>query len=128
MKMSQSTNNKQPFRKYMQEKLAITVLVMMLALIALTVILYTMVQNKNEDYTQMVLSHQDYDSRTIPYRRGDIVDRNGSYLATSEKVYTLILDPKQMYEDEKKECVEPTIALLTELFGFDAEDLRSTIT
>ena len=128
MKMSQSTNNKQPFRKYMQEKLAITVLVMMLALIALTVILYTMVQNKNEDYTQVVLSHQDYDSRTIPYRRGDIVDRNGSYLATSEKVYTLILDPKQMYEDEKKECVEPTIALLTELFGFDAEDLRSTIT
>ena len=69
MKMSQSTNNKQPFRKYMQEKLAITVLVMMLALIALTVILYTMVQNKNEDYTQVVLSHQDYDSRTIPYRR-----------------------------------------------------------
>ena len=64
----------------MQEKLAITVLVMMLALIALTVILYTMVQNKNEDYTQVVLSHQDYDSRTIPYRRGDIVDRNGSYL------------------------------------------------
>ena len=54
MKMSQSTNNKQPFRKYMQEKLAITVLVMMLALIALTVILYTMVQNKNEDYTQVV--------------------------------------------------------------------------
>ena len=43
----------------MQEKLAITVLVMMLALIALTVILYTMVQNKNEDYTQVVLSHQD---------------------------------------------------------------------
>ena len=128
MKTSQSTNNKQPFRKYMQEKLAITVLVMMLALIALTVILYTMVQNKNEDYTQVVLSHQDYDSRTIPYRRGDIVDRNGSYLATSEKVYTLILDPKQMYEDDKKECVEPTIALLTELFGFDAEDLRSTIT
>ena len=35
----------------------------------------------------MVLGHQDYESRTIPYRRGDIVDRNGSYLATSEKVY-----------------------------------------
>ena len=51
MKTSQSTNNKQPFRRYMQEKLAITVLVMMLALIALVIVLYTTVQNKNEDYT-----------------------------------------------------------------------------
>lgn len=128
MKTSQNTNNRQPFRRYMQEKLAITVLVMMLALIALIVILYMIVQDKNEDYTQVVLSHQDYDSRTIPYRRGDIVDRNGSYLATSEKVYTLILDPKQMYEDDKKDCVEPTIQLLSELYGFDAADLRETIT
>ena len=73
MKTSQNTNNRQPFRRYMQEKLAITVLVMMLALIALVVILYTIVQEKNEEYTQVVLGHQDYESRTIPYRRGDIV-------------------------------------------------------
>ena len=53
MKTSQNTNNRQPFRRYMQEKLAITVLVMMLALIALVVILYTIVQEKNEEYTQV---------------------------------------------------------------------------
>ena len=128
MKTSQNTNNRQPFRRYMQEKLAITVLVMMLALIALVVILYTIVQEKNEEYTQVVLGHQDYESRTIPYRRGDIVDRNGSYLATSEKVYTLILDPRQMYSDERNECVEPTIQLLNECFGFDTAELRETIT
>ena len=128
MKTSQSTNNKQPFRRYMQEKLAIAVLAMMLALIALIIVLYITVQKNNEDYTQVVLAHQDYDSRTIPYRRGDIVDRNGTYLATSEKVYTLILDPKQMHADEKKECVEPTIQLLTELFGFDGGELRTLIT
>lgn len=128
MKMSQSTNNRQPFRRYMQEKLAITVLVMMLAFLALIIVLYNIAQKKNTDYTQVVLNHQNYDSRTIPYRRGDIVDRNGSYLATSEKVYTLILDPRQMYSDERKECVEPTIQLLNECFDFNIEDLRKTIT
>lgn len=112
----------------MQEKLAITVLVMMLAFLALIIVLYNIAQKKNADYTQVVLNHQNYDSRTIPYRRGDIVDRNGSYLATSEKVYTLILDPRQMYSDERKECVEPTIQLLNECFDFNIEDLRKTIT
>ena len=78
----------------MKEKLAVTVLVTTLALFGLVVVLYRMIKDKNEDYTQIVLNqHSSYDSRTIPYRRGDIVDRNGTYLATSEKVYNLILDP-----------------------------------
>ena len=78
--------------RYMQEKLAVTVLVIMLALFALSVVLYRIVDQNNDDYTRVVLSqHSTYDSRTIPYRRGDIVDRNGTYLATSERVYNLIL-------------------------------------
>ena len=81
---------------HVQEKLAVTVLVIMLALISLTVILYRIVDENNEEYTKVVLSqHSTYDSRVLPYRRGDIVDRNGTYLATSEKVYNLILDPRQ---------------------------------
>lgn len=32
---------------------------------------------------------QQYDSRMIPYRRGDIVDRNGTYIAKSEKARTI---------------------------------------
>ena len=78
----------------MQEKLAITVLVITLALFALVAVLYSMIDEKGEEYAQIVLNqHSSYDSRTIPYRRGDIVDRNGTYLATSEKVYNLIIDP-----------------------------------
>ena len=69
----------------MQEKLAVTFLVTMLALFGLVVVLYQMIEENNEDYTQIVLrQHSSYDSRTLPYRRGDIVDRNGTYLATSE--------------------------------------------
>lgn len=76
----------------MQEKLAITVLVVTLALFALVMVLYDLMTNKKDDFNQIVLSQQEYDSRTIPFRRGDILDRNGTYLATSEKVYNLILD------------------------------------
>ena len=89
--------------RHMQEKLAVTVLVIMLALFALSVVLYRIVDQNNDDYTRVVLSqHSTYDSRTIPYRRGDIVDRNGTYLATSERVYNLILDPYQIYSKEEK--------------------------
>ena len=81
MKTSRNGNNKKVFTMSMKEKLAVTVLVTTLALFGLVVVLYRMIKDKNEDYTQIVLNqHSSYDSRTIPYRRGDIVDRNGTYL------------------------------------------------
>ena len=69
----------------MQEKLAITVLVITLALFALVMVLYRIIRDNNEQYNKIVLSQrqQQYDSRMIPYRRGDIVDRNGTYIAKS---------------------------------------------
>ena len=81
----------------MQEKLAITIILISLALFALIFVLYRIVNENSERYNKIVLSQrqQEYASRTIPYRRGDIVDRNGTYLATSEKVYNLILDPSR---------------------------------
>ena len=82
----------------MQEKLAITIILISLALFALIFVLYRIVNENSERYNKIVLSQrqQEYASRTIPYRRGDIVDRNGTYLATSEKVYNLILDPNRI--------------------------------
>ena len=71
---------RRPFAKYMQVKLAITVLLISLALFALVYVLYRIVNENNERYNKIVLSQrqQEYASRTIPYRRGDIVDRNGT--------------------------------------------------
>ena len=85
----------------MQEKLAITIILISLALFALIFVLYRIVNENSERYNKIVLSQrqQEYASRTIPYRRGDIVDRNGTYLATSEKVYNLILDPSQIMDN-----------------------------
>lgn len=111
----------------MQEKLAITVIVITLALFALIYTLYSIVQNNKDEYNQIVLSQQDYDSRVIPYRRGDIVDRNGTYLATTEKVYNLIIDPKQIMSDAE-DYLEATVTALTTNFGYDAQTIRSLIT
>lgn len=110
----------------MQEKLAITILVITLALFALVYVLYTIVRDKKDDYTQTILGQQDYDSRVIPYRRGDIVDRNGTYLATSERVYNLIIDCTQIMS-KPEETLEPTISALVNAFGYDAAELRTLI-
>lgn len=119
--------NKRAFQKYMQEKLAITVIVIMLALFALVLVLYNLVDEKNEEYTKIVLSqHSSYDSRIIPYKRGDIVDRNGTYLAVSEKVYNLIIDPVQIYSSEKNYLI-PTIDALVQCFGYDRAELTAAI-
>lgn len=113
------------FAKYMQVKLAITVILISLALFALVFVLYRIVNENSERYNKIVLSQrqQEYASRPIPYRRGDIVDRNGTYLATSEKVYNLILDPSQIM-DKPEYYLEPTIQALVDVFGFDARALR----
>ncbi|MCM1282564.1 MAG: penicillin-binding protein 2 [Roseburia sp.] len=67
-----------------------------------------------EKYTKKVLSLQSYDSKTIPYQRGDIVDCSGTVLATSVAVYNVILDCSVMTDDES--CIEPTIDALAECF------------
>lgn len=112
---------------FMQEKLAVTFLVITLALFGLVAVLYNEIRENNEEYTQIVLKqHSSYDSRTLPYRRGDIVDRNGTYLATSERVYNLILDPNQINEDAEN-FLEPTVSALCEVFGYDREEVLNAI-
>ena len=117
----------------MQTKLAVTVLVITLALFALVLVLYNIVKENNEEYSQIVLSqHSSYDSRTIPYRRGDIVDRNGTYLAVSDKVYNLIIDARQImdgYDLEKgtDKYLDATTTALATAFGYDKTELTNLI-
>lgn len=139
MRTSQKTNpdmkrkkkresvKRQVFVKYMQERLAIAVIAIMLALFALIYVLYDIVENNRDSYNQIVLTQQDYDSRPLAYRRGDIVDRNGTYLATTEKVYNLILDPRQIMSDEE-DYLEASVTALSTVLGYDAGELRTLIT
>ncbi len=81
---------------------------------------------KNGDkYTRQVLSQQTYDSRSIPYRRGEIRDRNGNVLAQSEKVYTAILDCSVVLSD--KSYIEPTIRAAVQYLGVKEGKIRSIL-
>lgn len=82
--------------------------------------------NEGDDYTIKVLEQQNYSSKVIPFKRGDIVDRNGVTLATSIKVYNLILDPKIILSDGGK-YVEPTLEALNVCFGYDIIELNTLI-
>ena len=62
-----------------------------------------------------MLSLQSYDSVKLPFQRGNIVDKNGTILATSVAVYNVILDCSVM--TSKDEYVEPTINALTQCFS-----------
>ena len=78
------------------------------------------------------MAQQDTASTTLPYKRGDILDRNGTILATSEKVYNLILDPKvllqnQDTEEKDKDCVEPTLQALVSCFELDKTELQTIL-
>ncbi|SEA40092.1 stage V sporulation protein D (sporulation-specific penicillin-binding protein) [Oribacterium sp. KHPX15] len=135
MRTSQNTDNERKVKRgkilspFMQRKLAVTLGVIMLALIALIVAIYMLVKNNSEEYNKIVLSQRQasYDSRTIPFRRGDIMDRNGTVLATSQKVYNLILDPKVIHSGEGDRYVEPTIQALVSYFSYDESELRTLI-
>ncbi len=114
-------NNK--FTIKMQKKLVVLYLCVLLAFAGLSARLMIINRDDGERYMKEVLSQQQYSSRTIPFKRGEIVDRKGTKLAVSEKVYNLILDCKQM--NEKEEYVEATIAALTQCFDVDEAQIRS---
>ena len=50
------------------------------------------------------------------------MDRNGTKMATSERVYNVILDVKVMTSDE--DSIEPTIQVLKDCFEIDEEEVR----
>ena len=81
----------------MKRKLALVFALIVLALLGVSVRLAYINKTSGDKYTKKVLAQQDTNSTTLPYRRGDILDRNGTILATSEKVYNLILDPKVLW-------------------------------
>lgn len=69
---------------------------------------------------------QSYDSKTIPYQRGEIIDRSGTVLATSVAVYNVILDCTVV--NDKEEYVDPTVEALVKCFPeLDETEIRRII-
>lgn len=111
----------------MKRKLALMFSIIVLALVGLSVRIVYINKTNGEKYTKKVLQQQESNSLTLAYRRGDIYDRNGTVVATSEKVYNVILDPRVLTENEEltKGCVEATLTALSEYFSYTKEELQT---
>lgn len=101
--------------------------IVVLAFVGLGIRITVINASQGKQYSKQVLSQsqQKYDSRVIPFKRGDITDRNGVVLATSEKVYKVILDCKVV--NTKEEYVEPTIKALVDVLGLDEETIQEKL-
>lgn len=113
---------KKKFNKVMQKKLIMLFVAIVLVFIFLVGRITYINAASGDRYTKVVLDQQQYDSRSIPFKRGDIVDRNGTKIATSERIYNVILDMKVMLSNDK--YIEPTMAVLKECFGIEEETVR----
>ena len=111
----------------MKRKLALMFVVIVLALVGLSVRIVYINETNGDKYTKKVLQQQESNSLTLAYRRGDIYDRNGTVLATSEKVYNVILDPKVLTDHEEltKGCVDATLTALSEHFSYTKSELQT---
>ena len=109
----------------MQRKLVMLFMAVILAFVVLIGRITYINVTKGSRYTRIVLDQQNYSSRVLAFKRGDIVDRNGTRLATSERVYNVILDVKVM--TDKEECIEPTKEVLTECFGIEGSEIDALI-
>ena len=102
------------FTLRMQKKLVVLFFLVLAAFVGLSIRLFYIGKDNGKAYEKQVLSQQQYDSVTLPFKRGDILDRNGTVLATSERVYNLIVDAKLLLD--KDEYLEPTLTALRSCF------------
>ena len=101
----------------MQKKLVMLFVAIILAFVVLIGRITYINVFKGGKYTRIVLNQQQYGSRTIPYKRGDIVDRNGTKVATSERVYNVILDVVVVTDEgESDKYIDSTLDVLEECF------------
>lgn len=109
----------------MQKKMILLFTLIIAAFIVPIIRVMILGATEKNEYTKIVLNQSGYGSRTIPFKRGDIVDRNGTRMATSERVYNVILDVEVMTYDE--ECIEPTIDVMIDCFGIAESEIRKVI-
>ncbi len=128
---SRARRKKREMTYKMKRKSALLFTVIVLALLGVNIRLAYINKTSGDKYTKKVLAQQDSNSMILPYKRGDILDRNGTVLATSEKVYNLILDPRVLLEnaneDPEKDCVTPTLKALTASFELQEGELRTIL-
>lgn len=123
---NRDTKKEKRFTRGMQRRLTASFAFVLLCMILLLIRIAVVNATKGNRYAKQVLSQQTCDSRTIPARRGEIVDRNGIVLAKSDRRYNVILDCYAINQDE--DYIEPTIAAVSDQFGIEESKVREVVT
>ena len=117
--------------KIVSNRLGVIFLIVLLAFVGLSARLIYITKENNNDYQHKILSQQAYDSQVINAKRGEIVDRNGTVLATSKESYNVILDVKNLLLHDENEGntdgLEHTLTALKNVFDIDTEKVRQYI-
>lgn len=113
------------FTRKMRHKLAFLFAVVVLLFSILVIRIVRINADNGDAYKRQVLMQQSYDSQAIPFKRGTISDARGTVLATSTLVYNVILDAKQVREQDA--YLEPTLNAVQQVFGNDVSELRTYI-
>ncbi len=114
-------HKKRHFLAKMKKRLLVVLGAFLAVFVVLAIRLILINVKNGEKYEQQVLTQQSYSSTIIPYKRGDILDANGTVLATSEKVYNMILEPKNILE--KEEYQTATTQALKQYFSVTDDEL-----
>ncbi len=110
-----------------QKKLVVLFAIILLAFVGLSIRLVWICQKDGEKYKKQILSQQEYDSKTLPYKRGEILDANETKLAYSEKVYNLVVDARVINASKAENAMEETLSALGRYFGVDTAAVRDHI-
>lgn len=120
-------SNIKKFGPKKQKKLVVLFVIILLAFVGLSIRLVWIYQNDGEKYKKQILSQQEYDSKTLPYKRGEILDANETKLAYSEKVYNLVVDARVINESKAPNAADTTITALARYFQVDTAMIREHI-
>ena len=116
---------KRKISNFMKKKLVMLFGAIILAFVFLIGWITVINATKGEKYTKVVLDQQQYNNHTIPFKRGDIIDRNGTKLATSERVYNVIIDAEIL--TSKKKYMNPTLNALKKCFNLKKNTVRKQV-
>ena len=87
--------------------------------------------SKGHEFEKKVLTQQRYSSTDLPFERGNIYDSTGKLIATNERLYHLILEPKNILLKDKngdyKKNMEATVSALVTYMGLDRDELMTVL-
>ena len=100
------TSRENRFTQRMQRRLGIIFGIACILFIVMVVKIILIQTKSGQKYEKIVLAQQEYSSTNIPFQRGNILDSQGTALASSIDVYNVVLDCKALHQS--KELVKST--------------------